>query len=108
LIEWSLTGELFSYSAALAGALWGVSLQADFATITMKTKAWRFLLAFIAAIFTGPFVLHRFLQDAHPSAAAFALFMVSMLSLAIGPIIVKRVTQWAKQVKISVTPGGEQ
>lgn len=108
MIEWSLTGEFFSYSAALAGALWGVSMQPDFATITMRAKAWRFMLAVVAAIFTGPFVLHSFLKDAHPSGAAFALFMVSMLSLAIGPIIVKRVTQWAKQVKISVTPGGDQ
>ena len=97
-----LAANWFAFSAALAGATWGVSLQPDFATITLKTKAWRFFLAVMAAVFTGPFILHQFFEKAHPSAAAFCLFLVSMVSLAVGPIVVRRVTGWAKQVRITI------
>lgn len=103
-----VNSEWFAYSAALGGALWGVTMQPDFKVISLGTKAWRFFLSVIAAIFTGPFLLHMWLQDAHPSAAGFCLFIVSMVSLAVGPVLIQRVTTWAKQVRVSISTRNDQ
>lgn len=98
--EWFTSASLFSYSAALAGGLWGITLQTDFPTLKLRQKTWRFILAVLASVFTGPYVLHTFFQNAHPSASAFWMFVISAVALAVGPILLGRVVKWAKGVKI--------
>lgn len=97
--EWLDT--LTTISAPLAGGIWGVALDPKFATLTLAAKVWRWFLAVLAGAFAGPYILHRFFSDAHPSAASFWLFVISAASLAIGPILLSRVMSYVKRVELS-------
>lgn len=92
---------LTTISAPLAGAVWGVALSPDFGKLTLKAKAWRWFLAVLAGAFFGPYILHRFFSESHPSAASFWLFVSSAASLAIGPILLSRVMDYAKRINLS-------
>lgn len=101
MIEWFTPANWYAFSAALAGGLWGVTMQHDFASLTMRAKTWRFFLSVIAAIFTGPYILHRFLGQAHPSASAFVMFCASTLALATIPLLAKKFMEWLTGVRIT-------
>lgn len=101
MIEWFTPANWYAFSAALAGGLWGVTMQADFGKLTFRAKTWRFFLSVIAAVFTGPFILHRFLGTAHPSAAAFVMFCVSTLALALIPTASKIALEKLRTARIT-------
>ena len=104
--EWLDT--LTTISAPLAGAIWGVALSPDFGKLDIKAKAWRWFLAVLFGIFFGPYILHRFFAESHPSAASFWLFVSSAASLAIGPILLSRVMDYAKRINLSPASKDEQ
>ena len=97
---------LFAYCAALAGGLWGITLQPGFATRTFRSKLWRFVLAVLAAIFTGPYILHRFFPKDHPSVSAFWMFVISTVALAVVPELVKRAVAYSKRVEFRLRDDG--
>lgn len=100
--EW--LAHLTTISAPLAGAVWGVSLAPDFSRLGLKSKLWRWFLAVLGGIFAGPYIQHQFFQEAHPSASTFWLFAISAVSLAVGPILVSRVMEYASRININLTP----
>jgi|GEM_PF-5008599 len=104
--EW--LAHLTTISAPLAGAVWGVSLAPEFASLSLASKLWRWFLAVLAGIFAGPYVQHRFFADAHPSASTFWLFAISAISLAVGPILLKGVITQAKRININLSPKDDQ
>jgi len=101
--EWIST--LTAISAPLAGAAFGIALQPDFAKISIKAKIWRWFLSASAAVFLGPYIMHRFFgEDDHPSAVSFWMFTISALALSVGPILIGRVMSYAKRVNINLLP----
>lgn len=100
--------EWYSYSAAVAGALWGVSLQPDFGRISLKTKAWRCLLAILLAFFIGPGLLHTYFKDASMQASTAVMFGLSMAALTVVPIVLRRVQLLAKTGKLWGLPEDSQ
>ena len=105
-VEW--LPHLTTISAPLAGAVWGVALSPDFGRLTLKAKAWRWFLAVMAGAFVGPYVLHRYFSESHPSAASFWLFIISAVSLAAGPILLARVMDYLKRVNVSPLPAKDE
>jgi hypothetical protein len=103
--EWLDT--LTTISAPLAGAVWGVALSPDFGKLSIKAKAWRWFLAVLFGTFFGPYILHRFFAESHPSAASFWLFASSAASLAVGPILLSRVMDIVKRFNLSPAPKDE-
>lgn len=98
----------YAYSAAFGGALWGVSLQSDFASISLKTKAWRFLLAVVLAFCIGPGLLHAYFRDASTPVATAIIFAISLGSLTVVPIVMRRVQLLAKTGKLWGLPEDKQ
>ena len=106
--DWLANSEWYAYSAAFGGALWGVSLQPDFATISFKTKAWRGTLAVVLAFFIGPGLLHAYFKGASTPVATAIMFGVSLGALTIVPIIVRRMQLLAKTGKLWGLPEDKQ
>lgn len=106
--ELIVNSEWYSYSAAVAGALWGVSLQPDFGKITLKTKAWRCLLAILLAFFIGPGLLHTYFTNAPMQVATAIMFGISMAALTVVPIVLRRVQLLAKTGKLWGLPEDKQ
>jgi len=103
-----LNTEWYSYSAAVAGALWGVSLQPDFGRITLRTKAWRCLLAILLAFFIGPGLLHTYFKGASTQVSTAIMFGLSMAALTVVPIVLRRVQLLAKTGKLWGLPEDRQ
>lgn len=95
-----VNSEWYAMSASVAGALWGVSLQQDFGVITLRTKAWRCLLAILAAMFIGPGMLHVWFKDATMPVATIIMFGISCGALTVLPIVMRRVQLLAKTGKL--------
>jgi hypothetical protein len=100
--------EWFAFSAAIAGALWGVSLQADFSTLSMRSKTWRCFLAIIAAIFLGPGLLHTFFKGATGPVATAIMFVTATGALTVVPILFRRVQLLAKTGRLWGLPEDKQ
>lgn len=98
----------YAYSAAFGGALWGVSLQPDFASISIKTKAWRFTLAVVLAFCIGPGLLHTWFSDASTQVSTAVMFAVSCGALTVVPIVMRRVQLLAKTGKLWGLPEDKQ
>lgn len=103
-----VNSEWYSYSAAVAGALWGVSLQSDFGRITLKAKAWRCLLAILLAFFIGPGLLHSYFKGASMQVSTAIMFGLSMAALTVVPIVLRRVQLLAKTGKLWGLPEDKQ
>lgn len=101
-----MTGDLLNFEnwvtfcAAFCGALWGVSLQLDFKEITLRAKAWRVFLGFVAALFIGPGLLHWFFEGADTRIATGVMFFAGLVSLFVLPTIVRRIQLLAKTGKL--------
>lgn len=100
--------EWFSFSAAIGGALWGVSLQPDFARAKMRSKAWRCFLAIIAAVFLGPGLLHTFFRGASTPVATAIMFATAAGALSVVPILGRRVQILAKTGRLWGLPEDKQ
>lgn len=98
--------ELLSYEnwvtfcAAFCGALWGVSLQLDFKDITLRAKAWRVFLGFIAAMCIGPGLLHWRFEGAGLPLTTGVMFFTGVAALFVLPVLVRRVQLLAKTGKL--------
>lgn len=90
----------YAFSASLGGALWGVTLQPDFKEIDLRTKAWRFALAVVAAVFLGPALLHTYFQNAAPQVATAIMFSVALAALTVVPVVLRRIGLFAKTGKL--------
>lgn len=103
-----LNSEWYAWSAAVAGALWGVSLQPDFGKINLKTKAWRCLLAILLAFFIGPGLMHTYFSGAPTQVSTAIMFGISMAALTVVPIVLRRVQLLAKTGKLWGLPEDKQ
>lgn len=106
--DWLVNSEWYAWSAAVAGALWGVSLQPDFGTIGIKTKAWRCLLAVLLALFVGPGLLHVWFDNASTPVTTAITFAISCGALTVVPIVMRRVQLLAKTGKLWGLPEDKQ
>lgn len=100
--------EWWAWCAAFGGALWGVTLQTDFGTISLRTKVWRSLLAVVAAIFIGPGLIHSYFKDADPRVSTIIMFAISLGSLTVLPIVLRRVQLLAKTGRLWGLPEDKQ
>lgn len=89
-----------TFCAAFCGALWGVSLQLDFKDISIRAKAWRVFLGFIAAMCIGPGLLHWKFRDAALPMATGVMFATGLCALFILPVLTRRIQLLAKTGKL--------
>ena len=107
MTEW-LVAVWFPFSASLAGALWGVSLQSDFSSISIRSKAWRCCLAVALALCIGPGVIHTYFARVDPKVSTAIMFVISLASLTVVPIVLRRVQLLAKTGRLWGLPEDKQ
>ena len=105
---WFANSEWYSWAASIGGAIWGVSLQTDFGTITLKTKLWRGFLAVVLASCIGPGLLHMYFDGAATAINTAIMFGLSLGSLTVVPIVMRRVQLLAKTGKLWGLPEDKQ
>lgn len=89
-----------TFCAAFCGSLWGVSLQPDFRTIDLRTKAWRVFLACAASACIGPGLLHWKFQNAELPVTTGVMFGVGVCALYVLPTLLRRIQLLAKTGKL--------
>lgn len=101
-----MTGDFFNFEnwsafcAAFSGAVWGVSLQLDFKEITLRAKAWRVFLGFIAALCIGPGLLHMYFREAPLPVTTGVMFLSGIAALFVLPVLTRRIQLLAKTGKL--------